>query len=482
MTNLNVIPIAHTKNSAELLAKLLSGLVEHPFEERKAICEQSLNLIRLHGANRYLELAVALILQEFLLHSVIRARVLYKEFNAHSDLENPLWEHLGGLLNVKKLRIKKLDSSITTEPKLFTLLLLISCLFSKKPEHEYLIKLAKSRMLNCSLMHILLAAIECHNGKNDDAAQHVTVACEIEQTGTLIESIACCFRHEYIDDSVDALVKKTNSQSLIGLFARMRQVLKVPMSEQAVVVRELVRSDIIPFQLLIDNCIVVCTNILLKEKNNDAIELITKYKLVPNRAPILIDNWPWPIKIYSMGRFGVYNMRGEDLSEKASCKKPFELLKVLISQGGRQVSSTLLMDLLWPEAEGDVASRSFSTTLHRLRKIIGKDSLILKNGMLSLDERFCWVDTWFLSRAIDDLSLELAQSRVQNLHHMVRKISTAYKGEFLSNSMDDWAIPFRNKLRNKVLQVLYSAKDHLASSDAKSALEYSIANVCHSYV
>ena len=59
------------------------------------------------------------------------------------------------------------------------------------------------------------------------------------------------------------------------------------------------------------------------------------------------------------------------------------------------------MSELWPDVDGDAAQRSFDTTLHRLRKIMGDDRvLVLRDGKLSLDGRYCRVDVWAFERLL----------------------------------------------------------------------------------
>ena len=80
-------------------------------------------------------------------------------------------------------------------------------------------------------------------------------------------------------------------------------------------------------------------------------------------------------------------------------RRPLALLKTLISLGGRNVSEARLTELLWPDADGDLAHQSFTAALSRLRKLLGTDdALVLKDGRLSLSNRHCWVDAWAFER------------------------------------------------------------------------------------
>ena len=73
-------------------------------------------------------------------------------------------------------------------------------------------------------------------------------------------------------------------------------------------------------------------------------------------------------------------------------RKPLELLKALVALGGESIPTEKLTDSFWPDTDGDQASSALSTTLYRLRKLIGPDALILRDGRLTCPRRnllFC---------------------------------------------------------------------------------------------
>lgn len=95
--------------------------------------------------------------------------------------------------------------------------------------------------------------------------------------------------------------------------------------------------------------------------------------------------WPWRFRFRGRGQGGV-ERDGVAIPGSAS-GKGLELLETLVDQGGRAVPVARLVDALWPDADGDQGRRSFDTTLHRLRKLLGDDdALRLEGGMLSLAE------------------------------------------------------------------------------------------------
>src|SRR5262249_10329627 len=123
--------------------------------------------------------------------------------------------------------------------------------------------------------------------------------------------------------------------------------------------------------------------------------LVQKRGLVPESPPVEAEAWPWPVKILTLGRFEVL-LDGEPVRfARKVQRKPLALLKALVAFGGRGVREELVMDALWPDAEGDAARVALASALHRLRGLLGREQAILRQeGLLSLDSRHCWVDVW----------------------------------------------------------------------------------------
>ena len=127
--------------------------------------------------------------------------------------------------------------------------------------------------------------------------------------------------------------------------------------------------------------------------------LFASDELVPEEAPVEIEAWPWPIKIYTLGRFEVFK-DDQPLQFKGKVqRKPLALLKAIIAFGGRGVREESLIDALWPDAEGDAARFALTSAIHRLRRLLGhEEAIIRKDNEVSLDERYCWVDVWAVER------------------------------------------------------------------------------------
>lgn len=186
--------------------------------------------------------------------------------------------------------------------------------------------------------------------------------------------------------------------------------------------------------------------------------LVRRHELVLDSPPLDIEHWPWQIKVYTLGRFSLIKQGQPLWASRKAQHKPLELLKVLIAYGGREVSVDLLASVLWPDAEGDAASNSFDITLHRLRKLIGSDKIInLKDGRLTLDGRYCWVDTWAIERMIGQADFALRSDKAGvDIDAIMRKSSAVlslYQGHYLGKEyFHPWAITLRERLRSKFLR------------------------------
>jgi DNA-binding SARP family transcriptional activator len=189
--------------------------------------------------------------------------------------------------------------------------------------------------------------------------------------------------------------------------------------------------------------------------------MIRRRALPPPEEARESDAWPFPYKIYTLGRFALVK-DGQPLAFAGRAQsKPLELLKAVIALGGRQVNAAHLGGLLWPDADGDAAQRAFDTTLHRLRRLLGHEqALILSDGKLSLNPAVCWVDAWVFERLMGRLDLFLKQSRTDAEHRdtiadLAARLAAIHRGPFLGRDQQEgWAIAPRERLHNRMLFLL----------------------------
>ncbi len=165
--------------------------------------------------------------------------------------------------------------------------------------------------------------------------------------------------------------------------------------------------------------------------------LIRRRGLQPEVPPYHLEAWPWPLRIRTLGTFDIEAEPRDPEGRSRKQGKPTELLKVLIALGGRNVRAEQLATALWPHVDGDYAYRSLNTTLHRLRKLLGGDDmLMLVDGRLGLDPRRCLLDTWALEQITDDLTSVLQRPHAADfaatLERLEDALFTTYGGEFLA--------------------------------------------------
>lgn len=186
--------------------------------------------------------------------------------------------------------------------------------------------------------------------------------------------------------------------------------------------------------------------------------LIRKFGIAPDDNACLPDTWPFPLKLYTLGRFSVLVDNKPLRFSGKSQKKPLELLKALVALGGREVSEAKLAEALWPEADGDTASQSLATTLHRLRKLIGEETIERQEGRLGLDSRCVWVDAWAFERSLAELEHACQKAEPEKLRHLTARLFTLYRGPFLKDEPDaSWLLNMRERLRGKLLRGLEAA-------------------------
>jgi len=223
-------------------------------------------------------------------------------------------------------------------------------------------------------------------------------------------------------------------------------------------------------------------------------EMIRKRNLVPETPPLHVENWPWPVKILTLGRFEIIR-EGKPIQFTGKVqKKPLEMLKALISMGAMNVSEERISDALWPEADGDTARLSFKTTLHRLRQLLGGEEFIkFKDGRMSMDRHTCWVDVWSFENLAEDaesLRRELESAgrissrqdrNTEKYVHLLEKAIAMYHNHYLGDESDrPWATSFKERMRNKFLHLVSLLGDYWTKqqrSDAQAALQDAI--VCY---
>lgn len=177
--------------------------------------------------------------------------------------------------------------------------------------------------------------------------------------------------------------------------------------------------------------------------------------MAPSVSPRRSRPPPSQVRVYVLGRFQV-EVDGEPLSLPArGRRKSLELLKLLVAYGGQQSSVSEITESLWPDSDGDLAYRTFSTTLHRLRELIGHDALALQGGRLSLVLEHCWVDALAFSAALSGAERALAAGDAAAAATQAEAALALYRGPFLPGEFDlAEALSARQRLHGAFLRVI----------------------------
>jgi DNA-binding SARP family transcriptional activator len=196
-------------------------------------------------------------------------------------------------------------------------------------------------------------------------------------------------------------------------------------------------------------------------------ELIRIRNLVSEIPPLHLENWPWPLKIYTLGRFQLLKDGKPIRFTRKIQQRPLSLLKALIAFGGKEVREDQIEDALWPEADGDAAHQSFKTNLHRLRNLIRFEKAIhLQEGRLTLDDRCCWVDSWAFEHIFEQADTNWKKGQVDRAVKFTQKLIQMYKGPFLGGEIDEpWKVSIRERLRSKFLESIVTLGRYWKNSE-----------------
>jgi ATP/maltotriose-dependent transcriptional regulator MalT/DNA-binding SARP family transcriptional activator len=200
--------------------------------------------------------------------------------------------------------------------------------------------------------------------------------------------------------------------------------------------------------------------------------IIRKRKLIPEKPPLDLENWPWPLKIYALGKFEILKDEKPIQFSGKIQKKPLLFLKAMIALGAKDVKEEKLSDLLWPEADGDQAYSAFRTTLSRLRQLIGNEKAIdYHDGKATLNPLYCWVDAWAFERICEQVDSEFRRieetvderyEEDEKIMPLFEKAINLYKGHFLTDEREEfWTTSYRERLRSKYLRLIIRTGDYL---------------------
>ena len=123
-----------------------------------------------------------------------------------------------------------------------------------------------------------------------------------------------------------------------------------------------------------------------------AVRLLRAYEIAPDDDAVLLERWPWPIRIRVLGpvEIDVDGARVEFGRKLPTV--PLALLKLLAATP-RPLAASKVTAALWPGMAADASRGPLDTAVYRLRKILGsEDAIVHRGGAISLNPTRCWTD------------------------------------------------------------------------------------------
>ena len=171
--------------------------------------------------------------------------------------------------------------------------------------------------------------------------------------------------------------------------------------------------------------------------------LVKKWGFLPSARGRALAEWPFRVKVFCLRRQLKVLIDERPLSfDSKAQRKPLELLQALIAFGGRDVGEQRLAEALWPDSEADAAEQALSTTLHRLRRLLGASAVRRADQKLTLERNECWVDCLACEALWEGETGDGTADRSLEL----------YRGAFLQDCDAPWAEFYRQRLATKFVR------------------------------
>ena len=138
----------------------------------------------------------------------------------------------------------------------------------------------------------------------------------------------------------------------------------------------------------------ICSEALRQGIEADFARRLIREKRLPAPSPHE-PTWPWRVRIHALGGLRIFvDERSIAFGARAQ-RKPLDLVKVIVAHGPAPVDAAVVLDALWPDAEGAAARAAFDMAVMRLRKLLGRDdALVLDAGHIGFDPGSVWVDAY----------------------------------------------------------------------------------------
>lgn len=215
---------------------------------------------------------------------------------------------------------------------------------------------------------------------------------------------------------------------------------------------------------------------LLKFALDQGIELDYVRQFIRRRGltpdDIVDTNWPWPIKLFTLGHFAIHLDDAPVTFGRKTPKKDLALLKLLVAAGRAGLSEATIKDELWSEMDGDRAANSFKQSLHRLRELVKEnDAISTQDGIVMLNRQKVWTDAWAFESFCERAPKLDGDANVVQVYG--QQLLELYAGNFLTDDADlPFAVSERERLRALFVENISKLARHFEQAEGNAeALE-----------
>jgi two-component SAPR family response regulator len=188
----------------------------------------------------------------------------------------------------------------------------------------------------------------------------------------------------------------------------------------------------------------------------------------PSGSPLSPGQEP-DLRVLSLGELRIFSKGQEVASSQWESSRARWLFLYLLRRRGQWVSADKLRDMFWPDSDADKAQRSLVSSVHRCRKALGDNDIILRSerGYTLNSERNIWWDVDQMHRLLRQAKpLEGAPEQCIPL---LRQVENLYKGPYTEECPEEWAGFLRDDAKRCALSALELLGRLLLETDAVAA-------------
>lgn len=164
------------------------------------------------------------------------------------------------------------------------------------------------------------------------------------------------------------------------------------------------------------------------------------------------------------------------------------IFKLLVIQRGHPLTSTQIIEVLWPKEKPEVALKRLYIRISQLRRILEELKLAVNiqtvtggylfacMGLQKSETSVCWIDVDVFEKLADQGRSLLEQNRVQEAIAVFENAKRLYRSDYLvEDQYDDWSMGERERLRDRYLVLL----TELSEAYAQMGQYRRAINACH---